>query len=148
MAEFMPDMLSDWGWLVFAAILAGLELIAPGIFMMWLALAAALTGVLTFALGFGWEVQLVVFAVLSVVAVVVGRKLLIRHPIQSDDTGLNRRGDRLVGEVVTVIEPIRHGRGRVQIADSPWTARGPDAELGTQVRIVSVKSAEVHVEPA
>ncbi len=148
MIDAMPDMLTDWGWMVFALILAGLEIVMPGVFLIWLAMAAALTGLLTFTFGLGWETQLMVFAVLAVAAIVTGRAILKRHPIHSDDNLLNRRGARLVGETVIVSEAIRNGQGRVQIADSQWTARGADADAGTQVRIVRVDGAVVHVEPA
>jgi inner membrane protein len=62
-----------WVWFVAAVVLAGGELALPGIFLIWLAGAAAVTGVITWATGISWEAQLAVFAVLGVVSVYIGR---------------------------------------------------------------------------
>ena len=148
MPDFQNFEMTYWVWFAAAAVLAIMEIIAPGIFMIWLAMAAGVTGVVTLALGFGWELQLAVFAILSVVAVFVGRNFLKRNPVETSDTGLNHRGERLVGTRVKVVEPIIDGRGRVQVGDSPWLATGPDAAAGTMVLITGVDGATLHVEPA
>jgi membrane protein implicated in regulation of membrane protease activity len=44
----MTDMfvsLGTWNWLIFGLILMALELLAPGVFLFWLGLAAFLVGV-------------------------------------------------------------------------------------------------------
>jgi hypothetical protein len=148
MPDFQNFEMTYWVWFAAAAVLAIMEIIAPGIFMIWLAMAAAATGVATLAFGFGWELQLAVFAILAVVAVFAGRNFLKRNPVETSDTGLNRRGERLVGQRVKVVEPIVDGRGRVQVGDSPWLATGPDAAAGSMVRITGVDGATLHVEPA
>ena len=43
----MADMfasLGTWNWLIFGLVLMGLELLAPGVFLFWLGLAALLVG--------------------------------------------------------------------------------------------------------
>lgn len=141
------QLFTPWAWFVAALVLAGLEIVAPGVFMIWLAAAAAVTGVIALT-GIGWELQLVVFAVLAVASVIAGRNWLRRHPSASSDPSLNRRDRRLVGQVVTVVEAIRDGEGRVRVGDSPWLASGPDTDAGARVRIVAVEGATVLVEPA
>ena len=42
----MPQLYAHWWWLVAAVVLAIAEIIAPGIFLIWLAAAAGLTGFL------------------------------------------------------------------------------------------------------
>jgi inner membrane protein len=135
-----------WVWFVAAVVLAGGELALPGIFLIWLAGAAAVTGVITWATGISWEAQLAVFAVLGVVSVYIGRAWFKRNPIQTEDTGLNKRGDRMVGEIVTVVEAISSGQGKVQIGDSPWLAKGSDSSVGSKVRIIRVDGTTVVVE--
>ncbi len=137
-----------WAWFIAAVILACGELAMPGIFLIWLAGAAAVTGVLTWAIGWGWEVQLASFAVLAVISIYLGREFLKRNPIQTEDTGLNRRGDRMIGEIVTVVEAISSGNGKVQIGDSPWLAKGPDMAVGSKVRILRTEGTTVIVEGA
>src|SRR5690606_40180997 len=40
---------AHWVWLTLGLILAALEMLVPGVYLIWLALAAIATGVLTFA---------------------------------------------------------------------------------------------------
>lgn len=146
----MPQLDAHWWWLVAAVVLAIAEIIAPGIFLIWLAAAAGLTGFLVWlfsAVQPSIGVQLVVFAVLAFGSIYLGRMLMRRNPGVSADPLLNNRAARLVGEVATVIEPISGGSGRVQIADSPWPASGADAPAGTKVRIVGVDGTRLRVEP-
>ncbi|MBB4631428.1 NfeD family protein [Sphingosinicella soli] len=147
MPDFQNFEMTYWVWFAAAAVLAIMEIVAPGIFMIWLALAAVATGVITLAIGFGWELQLAVFAILSVVAVFAGRNFLKRNPVETTDSGLNRRGERMVGQNVQVVEAIANGRGRVQVGDSPWLATGPDAPAGSMVRITGIDGATLRVEP-
>jgi inner membrane protein len=140
------ELFTTWGWLVAALVLAGFEMAVPGAFLIWLAGAAAVTGVLTGLLGLGWQVQLPLFAVLAIISIVLGRAYLKRNPIKTDDSGLNRRGDRMTGQVVEVIEAIVRGQGKVKVGDSPWIATGLDAPVGAKVRIIAVKSSILQVE--
>ena len=140
--------MTAWIWLIIAAVLAAVEMFLPGAFMIWLAGAALVTAILTAILSPGWETQFALFAGLSIVAIIAGRAWLRRHPIATQDSGLNRRGDRLIGEVVPVCEPIIDGRGKVMIGDSPWLAEGADAAEGARVRITGVSGSTVRVEPA
>ena len=57
----MTDMfasLGPWNWLIFGLILMGLELLAPGVFLFWLGLAAFLVGVLSFVIDPAWQMQI------------------------------------------------------------------------------------------
>lgn len=147
MMETITPWFTHWLWFATALILAGLEIVAPGAFLIWLAGAAAVTAVLTLVLGIGWEIQLVAFAILAVTSLLSGREWLRRHPTPSSDPDLNRRGDRMIGTIVTVVEPFAHGEGRVQIGDSPWSAAGPDLATGARARIIAVDGTRVTVEP-
>jgi inner membrane protein len=142
----MGWMFNIWGWLIAALVLAGLEMAAPGAFLIWLAGAAAVTGALTGVFGLGWQAQVPLFAVLAIASILLGRAYIKRHPIQTDDSGLNRRGARMLGQVYEVVEPIVGGRGKVQVGDSPWLATGPEAPKGVQVRVTAVDGATLRVE--
>jgi len=67
--------------------------------------------------------------------------------VETSDSGLNRRGERLVGQRVKVVESIVDGRGHVQVGDSPWLATGPDAAEGSMVLVIGVDGATLMVEP-
>ena len=136
---------TPWTWLVAAAVLAGLEIVSPGAFMIWLAGAAVVTAGLSAVFAASWEWQVAIFVVLSVAAVMLARWRFGRRQV-AGQTDLNRRADRMVGAVVTVLDPIVAGRGRVQVGDSPWPAIGPDMAAGSSARIVQVDGTTLIVE--
>ena len=57
--------LGTWNWLILGLLLMGVELLAPGVFMFWLGLAALLVGLLSFAIDFSWQTQILLFAVFA-----------------------------------------------------------------------------------
>lgn len=136
-----------WWWLVFALILAIAEIIIPGVFLIWLGGAAAVTGVLALLLPLPAAAQFVIFAISAIAAVYAGRRWLAAHPIASADPLLNDRTARLIGRQVTVVKDISGGEGRVTVGDSEWTATGPDAPAGTRVKIIGVDGTRLNVEP-
>ena len=136
-------------WLCGALLLALAELAIPGVFLIFLAVAAAITGVATLALGdLPIVAQLGSFAVWSGVAVAIGRRWYVDYPVESSDPMLNDRAARLIGQRAVVAEAISGGRGRVRIGDGEWPASGPDAPVGAAMRIVAVAGGIVEVEPA
>ncbi len=146
MMDWINALEPHWFWLILAALLGTAEIVVPGVFLIWFAAAAAITGVIAFILPIGMTAQAGLFALLSVVAVYVGRNWFRRNPIISDDPKLNDRGARLQGEIVTVVETIANGRGRVKVGDSVWNARGNDAAEGTQVRVAGADGSVLLVE--
>lgn len=146
----LDDIISDppWWWMILALILGIAEIIVPGFFLIWLAAAAAIVGILTFLFGLTVLWQAVAFAVTAVLAVYIGRDVLKRNPGVSSDPHLNDRVARLIGETVLVVEPISEGSGRVKVGDSVWSATGPETLAGAHVRIVGAKGTVLVVEAA
>lgn len=143
--------LGAWNWLIAGFVLMALELLAPGIFLFWLGLAALLTGVATFALAavlmLTWQAQALVFAVLSVAAVPLWRRMARGGTAESNATNpfLNRRTDALVGREFTLEKPIVGGVGTVRIDDTFWRVTGPDAPAGSRVKIVQADGVSLIV---
>lgn len=136
-----------WLWLALGLLLAAAEMLAPGFFLIWLAGAALITGVVAWALPLGVGLQVLLFAVLSIATVYMGKRFLRGHPITEADPAMNQRGLRMAGQVATVTEAIANGQGRVHVGDSEWIARGVDAAVGAKVRITGTDGAELLVEP-
>lgn len=146
--DWLFNLDPHWFWLTVGVLLAAIEIVAPGFFMMWLGAAAIITGIVTWVAPIGTPGQVGLFAVLSVIAVYAARKWLVDNPIESQDPKLNDRGARLVGEIVTVVEPIEDGHGRVKVGDSVWNAKGQDASIGSKVRVTGSDGATLLVETA
>lgn len=135
-----------WSWLALGLVLAIGEMIIPGVFLIWLAVAAILTGLLAWAVPLGVPVQIVIFAVLSIVLVFTGKRYLNRNPITPLDPAMNDRGARMQGEVVTITHAIDGGSGRARHGDTEWLVKGPDAEPGTRMRVAGHDGAVLLVE--
>jgi membrane protein implicated in regulation of membrane protease activity len=137
---------AHWVWLLAAVVLGIAELAVPGAFLIWVAAAAALTGVAAMLLGLALGPQLLLFCLFSVACVLAGRRYAgMGGP--SADPLLNDRAARLLGETVEVVDAIRDGRGRVRVGDGVWPARGPDAEAGARVRVTGAEGTCLRVEP-
>jgi inner membrane protein len=145
----MTDMFSTlgtWNWLIFGVILMALELLAPGVFLFWLGLAAFLVGLLSFAFHPSWQAQILMFAVFAAAAVPLWRRMARSNAAASaDNPFLNKRADALVGRVFTLEKPIVDGAGTVRIDDTVWRITGPDTPAGSRVRIVHADGASLTV---
>ena len=138
-----------WYWWVAAAVFLVLEILLPGIFFLWLGIAAGIVGIVALVIpSMTWPYQIALFAVLSVAAVLLARVYVKKRPVESDQPMLNRRGEQFVGRVVTLSDPIENGRGRATIGDSAWSVEGDDLPAGTKVKIVGVEGIVLKVEPA
>jgi inner membrane protein len=145
--DHIIPVLGHWTWLVIAGVLLFLELMAPGVFFIWLSIAAGLTGVLDLSFGLSWQSELLVFAILAVVSVLAGRRLLnSRRGRYSDAPHLNQRMQGYVGQIAVLHEAIAGGHGKVTIDDSVWDVLGPDAQRGARVKIVGVDGLRLVVE--
>ena len=135
-----------WVWIGAGLILAALEMLVPGVYLIWLALAAIATGVLVLASEPSLPMQIVSFVSLSLIFAFSAKRWLRDKPIESSDPLMNNRAGRLVGQTATVTQAIEHGEGRVRIADGEWLASGPDCPAGTRVRIAGVSGTCLAVE--
>ncbi len=143
------ETMGPWTWVVLGLVLIGVEILAPGAFLVWLGAAALLTGVIDGFVGLSWQQSLLVFAVLSVLAVMAGRYVTRRTGEDlTEETFLNRRAAGLVGGSFFLSTPIEHGSGQMRVGDSVWSVRGPDLPNGSIVRVVGVDGAVLLVEPA
>ncbi len=147
MGVFHLPMADHWAWLILGAVLMMAELLAPGFFLMWIGGAAIVVGIATLILPIGSELQLILFTIVALAAVLSARRWFAANAIESDDPQLNNRLARLTGEVVIVVDAISGGRGRVKIGDSVWSAKGADAPVGAQLRVSGEEGGVLTVGP-
>lgn len=145
------NSLGPWGWWIIGLVLLVLELLVPGVFLIWIGAAAVVIGALSLMLWdtpfWGWHIQLLLFAVLSVLFAVVGRRIYNGKGTKTDEPWLNRRGESLIGRTATLSEPILEGRGRIRLDDTMWSVMGPDLPVGSRVRVVASSGRDLTVEP-
>ena len=138
-----------WHWWILAGLLLILELTAPAFFFLWLGIAAAAVGLILLVFpSIGLDIQLVLFSISSIVAVIAWRKYRESHPVTTDQPNLNRRGQQYVGRVFSLSAPIVNGVGKVTVDDSTWKVKGPDLPAGTHIRVTGVDGVVFLVEIA
>jgi membrane protein implicated in regulation of membrane protease activity len=141
-----PDELGYWHWWILAAALIILEVFAPGAFFLWLGLAAGTVGaVVYFAPDIGWEYQVLLFSVLSIISIFVWRKFFRQKASDTDQPNLNRRGEQYVGRVFTLDEPMVDGMGKIRVDDSTWKIHGESCPTGTQVEVTGTNGTILEV---
>jgi hypothetical protein len=139
-----------WIWMVVGLILAALEVVTPGgLVLIFFGAGAVVAGLLSVAGVASLGVQLLVFALVSVVSL-----LLLRKPIQSR---LHLRGpaepvDELAGEEAMVSQAIAPGdHGKVELRGATWSAKNVGSRAlvaGERCRVMSVHGVLLHVGPA
>lgn len=136
-----------WYWWALGLTLLVAEVFAPGAVFLWMGVAAGVTGVALFALpSMSVENQLLLFSVLSVVAVVVWRGFLHKEDSPTDQPALNQRSMQYLNRVFTLNSPIENGNGTVRVDDSHWNVRGPDLPAGTKIKVVAVDGVTLIIE--
>ncbi|CUX64508.1 NfeD family protein [Agrobacterium tumefaciens] len=151
MLQRLASEFGPWSWWIVGFILLAAELVAPGVFLIWIGLAALVIGALSLffweAAFWAWQLQFVLFAALSIIFALLGRRYFGRNRDTSDEPFLNQREASLVGRTATLQEPIVEGRGRIRLDDTWWSVNGEDMPAGTRVRIAAARGRTLVIEP-
>lgn len=146
-------MIVFWHWLALGALLAAVEVVTPGFFLLWLGLAAIAVGlVMLVAPDMSLAVQVVIFGGLSIASVMLGRHVM-RRALAREDTAastLNERGRAYVGRVYVLDQPLAQGRGRMHVGDTTWAVSlvdsTADLPAGTRVRVVDCEGPLLRIK--
>ena len=138
--------LGAWSWMIAAAILFVLELVAPGIFFIWFGVAAVVTGLIVFRYDITWQWQLIWFCGLSFASAFLAHKFLRQHPLETDQPLLNDRAAQLIGQNFDLVDPIVNGRGRIHSGDTIWRVEGPELPKGARIKVVGADGTLLQVE--
>ncbi len=147
--EILPSLSPLWFWWIIAGILLILELLLPGVFLIWLALAAASMGVVAFFFDLAWPWAAVTFAGFSVAYVYLAAPFYSRsRHIAGDIPNLNQRIYNHVGKDYVLTEPIVGGEGKLNIGGTRWDILGPDLVAGSKVHVSGVEGQKLRVRKA
>lgn len=136
-----------WIWAIGGILLLIAEIIAPGFFLVFVGAAAVATGLFTLLFDLGTAPQLALFALYSVLAVMIGKRWYAEPNKMDEDVRLNEPGRRMIGKTVTVVADVDDHAGRVKVGDGEWNARGGPAAAGERVTITGVDGNCLIVEP-
>ncbi len=145
MMDILP--MTHWTWLMLGLVLLVLELMFSLLYFLWLGAAALVTaGALYLGPTMGWDMQILLFSVFSIVNILLARRYLSSKSLTGDQSNLNCRGQQYVGRVFTLIEPIANGYGKIAVDDTQWRVTGPPLEAGASVRVVAANGSVLDVE--
>lgn len=137
-------------WIALALVFAIGEVLSVALFAAFLSLGAVAAAVVGLT-GESWLAQVLAFALVSVLGIVVARPFLIRHLIRRSAYDTVSGASSMIGEVALVVQGARglHDRGHVRILGENWPAMTRDGSPlveGTSVRIVDIEGATLVVE--
>lgn len=148
MQELLP-VAGIWFWWIVAGVLLLLELMTPGVFAMWLALAAASVGITDYVFELNWQLELLAFAGFSLVYVYLARPWYSKSTLQNgDQPNLNQRIYSFVGKSYVLHEPIVDGEGKLDIEGTRWDLLGPNLAKGATVKVTAVEGMKLRVTEA
>ena len=131
-------------WFTLGIILIILEMLLPGMFLMWFGASALIVGVITLIIPMSMNAELVLFAitsVLSVIAVIVIMRRVSPNTQSTVTHNLNQaRGSEFIGMTFTLDSKVVNNEGKLNIGDTVWLIKGPDAESGTHIEITHVEN--------
>ena len=135
----------DWAiWFAAGLGLFIIEMILPGMFMMFLGFAACGAGLLTILFHFDFLAQVVSFGILTIFALAIA--LYLRRPRQVIDA----ETEGLIGRPATAL--VFRGRdGKVRLDGADWPARVPadirPPDPGARLRVAQVHGTVLIVRP-
>lgn len=123
-----------WNWFVLALVLVILEIVVAGTFFLWMGISAAVVGMMLFLFPqMNWQSQLTLFAIFSILSIILSRIWLSKKSTMESQNTLNRRGTQYIGRAFTLNDPIVNGVGRINVDDTIWRISGPDLPAGTKI---------------
>lgn len=144
------SQLTAWHWLMLGVVLLGVELMTGSTYILWPAVSALAVGVLLFiAPGMGWELQMLLFFLLSITTLVLGRTHLQKLVKGGEPSDLNDPGKAMIGRQVKAAADFTGTEGRVNVGDTQWSARLEigSADAGDLLIVKSVEGATLIVAP-
>jgi len=130
MQDLIPSILSGgaYTWLAAALIMIMLEIAVPSNWLLWPGIAAFITStILYFAPDLPWTGAVMIFVILSILSLYVGRRYVkLANNKKTDAPHLNARAARMVGRRGSALADGPDGNSRIQIDGVDWPVRSVD----------------------
>ena len=136
-------------WLVAAAVFVVIEIMTMGLTTIWFA-GGALVGAVMAAVSLPLWSQIIAFAVISVILLILTRPWALKYV---NSRTIKTNVDSLIGQAGLVTQDIDNlnAKGQVKVRGQIWTARSISDEVklheGQKVSIESISGVKVIVKP-
>ena len=138
-----------WSWMAFAAVLLALEVGTSTGYLLWPSASAAVVALVTPVLPGGFPGQLALFAGLTLVTTLLGRRFFPRN-LTHAGPDINDNLGRLIVRHGTAVSVFENGRGRVFIDGKEWpaVADGEAPALDQRVEVTAAEGVVLKVRAA
>lgn len=147
MVEWIAE--NSWAfWLIVVLVFLGIEMLTLDLWFATMGLGAA-GGVVTDLVGGDFWVQLLVFAVLTLVLMIFLRPIALKH--LHKPSAIRTNVDALMGAQALVVETVTSQSGTAKIGGETWTARTPEGVTipsGSQAWVAGVSGATAILSPS
>lgn len=140
------EILTPWHWLTVAVVIIVVEMMMGTYFLLWVGFAAAATALIQWAFGIGWQVQMIVFFLLSLISIVAWHFYAKANPEADPLPHLNKRGQQHIGRTFNLSHAIVNGYGKINVNDSTWKVQGEDLPKGAKVIVINIVGTTLIVE--
>ncbi|MFE8035023.1 NfeD family protein [Thiohalocapsa marina] len=143
----MATLLANpWLWLSVGAVLMALELLLPGLYLLWAGLGAVVVGLLLALFpDLPVPAQLLLFA-LTMLSM-IGAGVLLQRRETARRQPLNRELQALIGQELIATTVFEAGRGRVRVADTTYAALcDAPVQPGQHVRVTAIEGGRLRVD--
>ncbi|CDG20156.1 Inner membrane protein ybbJ [Xenorhabdus poinarii G6] len=136
-----------WFWICFGGLLLIAELLGTGGYLLWTGTAAVVVTLITWIFpSMSWALQGSLFAVLTLLSVIVWRSWLRHRPRKASDKTLNQKNHQLIGLRTRLITDTENGFGRVKLADGSWRVHcDRELQANTEVEVIAVDGITLQV---
>jgi inner membrane protein len=142
--------LTHWHWLGLGFALLAIEVLGSVGFLLWTGIAALEVGILLLLWPFGWQWQLLLFALQSLITTWAWWRWQHKRDRSSRDAAapINERMQSYMGRELTLLDDVSQGMSRVHLDDTVWTVRcTSNLAAGSRVKVVGTDSHILLVEP-
>lgn len=140
------EVLTPWHWLTAAVILVVFEMMMGTYFLLWVGFAAATTALVQWIFAISWQIQMIVFFLLSLVSIIAWYYYAKKYPEKDPMPNLNRRGRQYIGRTFNLSHAIINGVGKINVNDSTWKVEGEDLPEGAKVKVVDINGTILKIE--
>ncbi len=144
----LTDINMVWFWLALAGVLLIAELATGAYFCLFLAMALALTAVITWLLPIGFFTQTLVLLACSLASIALWKLYFKQNPLTDNNLNDNPFAHFVGQTVVTEEDVVAQQPFRLHLGDTTWQAVAPcNITKGTTVVVTAIADTVVKVSP-
>ncbi len=136
-------------WFLIGLLIAMLELVIPGLVLIFFAIGAIITAFLCLFFDFSIAIQILIFSVASLISIFTLRKYIKERILNKEPQKVTTLEDEFIGKTVEVISDILPGKpGKVDFKGAPWKAVSDyEIKQGQTAKIIDKDSITLIVKP-